>query len=242
VRKSFLVAGVSFILASCSSSAPVYMDPEIIHKKDLTFCVEDIGCFDGAGVVPRRSSYNMELAPREEDSIDRVVFATCHQTKPYLMADLPKVDLPVFGKWFGSKKKGIKWGYLPDAVLEDTGDCDLYVYALDFESEDHAWAVMRTENPKYKLHGRVYCDGDGGRDYSGVSVCDGKAGTYQRIEFREAVQVHTTSKCSEPVRIDAGSYKIKVGKGKCPYLFKSQSGEAHSLVLYGWEGFNFKKR
>ena len=229
-------------LISCSSAPAVYMDPEIIHKKDLTFCVEDIGCFEGAGVVPKRAQYKLEIAPREEDNIDRVVFATCHQTKPYLMVDLPKVDLPFFGQWFGKKKRGVKWDYIPDEILEATGDCDLYIYALDFESEDHAWAVMRMENPKYDLPARIYCDGDGGRNSSGVSVCDGKAGTYQRIEFKQAVQIFHPDKCASPIRLGTGSYKVKLGKGKCPYLFKAKDGKAHSLVNFGWEGFNFKKR
>lgn len=229
-------------IVGCSSSPVIKMDPEVIHKKDLEFCVNGVACFKGAGVVPRSHQYQLEIAPRKEENIERIVFSTCHQTKPFYMEELPIVDLPFFASIFGKKKRGIRWDYIPDPVLEASGDCDLYIYALDFESEDHSWAVMRTQHPKYQLPARITCDGDQGRDSQGVSVCDGRVGTYQRIKFDVPVQFFVPDECPKPIRLDSGEYKIKLAKGKCPYLVRSQEGESHSLLLFGWEHFKFQKR
>lgn len=243
------------LLPGCASfMAPgVKLDPEVIHKKDLTFCETNTGCFEGSGVVPQRSQYNIELAPRNEDNIDKLVFATCHRAKPFYMEELPKVDLPFFGQFFGKKKRGVKYDYIPDPVLEATGDCDLYIYALDQESEDHAWAVMRTEHPKYQLPATVFCDGDLGKDHKGVSVCEGRIGTTQRIVYPEAVRIGWSAvenpivgsaevMCPEPTRLDSGHYEIDVSLGACLYIAETRGGRAHSLLLFGWERFNFKKR
>lgn len=235
-----LLPTLVLVLVSCSSTPSIQMDPEVIHKKDLTFCVDGIGCYSGAGVVPKLEQYRIEVAPKKEESMDRVVFSTCHRTKPYYIEEIPVVDLPFFNKIFGKKKRGISWEYQVDQFLES--ECDLYIYSIDFESEDHSWAVLRMENPKYTLPARLYCDGNGGRDYNGVSVCDGKAGSYQRIDFQRAVQIDTPERCSKPIRISAGHYKFKLDPGKCPYLITAEDGTAHSLLVFGYEEFKFQKK
>lgn len=238
------LTGAILALAIVSCSTPgMILDPDIQHKKDLAFCVKDVACFKGAGVVPSAPEYKLEIGPRNEDNIDRIVFASCHRTNPFYNEELPKVDLPFFGAFFGKKKRGISWDYRPTPGLEDTGDCDLYIYALDFESEDHAWAIMRTEHFKYKLEAILFCNGDGGKDYNGVSVCDAKAGTFQRMEFVGPVNIKTSKSCPMPEKMSEGIYQIKIQKGKCPYLITSLlSKEKHSMLLFGWESFKFEKR
>lgn len=226
----------------CASIPTPPLDPEVMHKKNLTFCVDGVACYQGAGVVPKQESYQLEIAPREDQNVDRVVFSSCHQTKPYYLSELPNVDLPFFKRVFGKKRRGVSWGYIPDPALEATGDCDLYIFAIDFQSEDHAWAVMRSENPRYTLPARITCDGDLGRDYNGVSVCDARVGTYQKLEFAYPVQIQTPDGCPRPIRLDSGRYKLKVSKGKCPYLIQTEDGKAHSFLSFGWEAFDFKKR
>ena len=230
------------LLGGCASPSQLTLNPELEHRKELAFCVGGYGCFIGVGVVPARARYNVELAPRNEDNIDRVIFSTCHRTKPYYNDELPKVDLPLIGKMFGKKKRGFIWEYDPTQGLEDTGDCDLYIYALDYESEDHAWGMLRIQNDKYSLAATLDCNGEGGRMFEGTSVCDAKAGTQQRIKFDRAVSVKTFESCAPFNREAVGEYTFEISKGKCPYLIVAQDGSAHSLLATGWETFKFEKR
>jgi len=187
-------------------------------------------------------NYELEVAPKKEENVDRVVFATCHRTMPFYTEELPNVDLPFFKTVFGKRKRGKRWSYAPTPEIEDTGDCDLYIYALDFESEDHAWGVLRIQNPKYNLGARLFCNGDGGRTYDGVSVCDAKAGTYQQVKFDAPVQIRVRpGECPIPERNDSDYYKWKVEKGKCAYLVTAEDGRAHSMLVFGWEAFKFQK-
>lgn len=228
-------------IAGCSTMQPK-LDPDVEHKKDLTFCVKDVACFPGTGVVEPKHQYKLEIAPRNEENIDRIVFSSCHRTLPFYMEQLPLVELPFLGIKIGKKRRGVQYDYIPTpGDKEDTGTCDLRIYALDFESEDHSWGILRIRNPKYNLPAMLYCNGDGGKTYKGVSVCDAKVGDFQWIEFNEPVNIK--SKCDIPKRLDTGYYEIRVEKGNCPYLIKSlDEKRAHSLIVSGWETFTFQKR
>lgn len=243
-KLEFVAASIFLSLLVACSSASIQLDPNIEHKKDLPFCVSEHACFKGAGSAPKAGEYKIQVSPRDISKIDRIVFATCHRTQPFYIEEIPVVNLPIFGKFFGTKKnsKGVVYDYVPTPGIEDTGDCDLYIYALDFESEDHAWAIFRPEHSKYLLEAYVFCNGDGGKKRPGMSVCDAKAGTIQRVEFDRAVQIKTPKRCPMPVYVSTGIYELEVQKNKCPYLFRAEDGTAHSLLVNGWESFSFQKR
>jgi len=189
------------------------------------------------------NSYHIEVAPREGINVDRIVFATCHRTAAFFTEELEDVDLPFFKKHFGKKRRGKEWTYTPTPGIEDTGNCDLYIFAMDYEdARDHSFAVLRFENQRYKLNAKVYCDGDGGKDRKGVSVCDAKEGTIQQVKYDKPVQIRVRPKqCPIPKRKASGAYQWAMGLGKCDYLATTKDLVGHSMVTYGWKVFRFER-
>ena len=245
---------LAIVLLGCSN-IPVKMDVDIVYKKDLRFCVRDVGCYEGVGVVPRLTEYHLEVSPTEEDQIDRIVFNSCHRNKGFYPEDDDLISLPFFNKWwkdiFGKEdeRKGFLYPYYPSPGLEDKASCPLYIFILDSKSESHAWAVMIPEDPKYQLHATLYCDGQT-NIYKGVSACEGRMDTIQRIKFLEPVHAfvravrmpehQVQSEYTLPKKVGE-FYEWTLGKGACAHLFRTKENKAHSLITWGYQGLRFKK-
>ena len=237
------------VLAIClfgCSSVPVKQDPNVVYKKDIKFCVKDVACYDGIGVVPAMSEYPLEVSPTEEDQIDRIVFNSCHRNKGFYPTSDELVPLGFFKSFwqsvFGKKasRRGFEYLYKPMPGIENSAGCPLYIFILDTESESHAWAVMIPEDPEYQLKGTLICDG-AVNNYNGVSACEGRVGTIQRIKFSQPVQARVRGDSCQPVRYNQGFYDFDIGKGACTYLFTTQSGQKHVMHTWGYSGLRFKK-
>jgi len=233
------------VLVLCPGCASIWapQDPNLEQKLMLRWCTEE-ACHEGAGVVPLRSEYILEIGLRDESKIEEIIFATCHRIRRIPLGELERGKLNWWDKIWGKKREGQKWTYNPSPGIEDTGTCDLRIYTLDSKSEEHAFGIMRIHgNPtKYNLKGFLFCNGDGGKRIEGVSVCSGRAGTRQIIRFQDPVTVvmdDEQTHCKEPYPVELG-LQIILAAGDCSYRFLTIDGRQHSLLTHGWKAIPFK--
>jgi len=64
------------ILAACGS-VPQKLDDNKFYRRDLPFCVEGYGCFEGVTVLPKQSSYTFDVAPKGDANIDLMISTSC---------------------------------------------------------------------------------------------------------------------------------------------------------------------
>lgn len=215
------------ILSACSS-VPQKLDPETFHKRDLPFCVDDIGCFEGVTVLPQRASYTFEVAPKGDANIDLLVATSCHREETF--------EKTASGWFIFQKKNRFKYPYTPAKYIEDDGDCALMMNTLEADKGRHAWMLALFEHPKYQLPATLSCNGQPRRTYQGVSVCQSKVGLSQRIEFDEPVMIEHQANCNVPTRNGTG-YEWKLSEKQCRYTFLGgHTNRMHALVTLGYNG------
>lgn len=226
------------LLTGCGSMPPQRLDPKLQYRNDLPFCVEGYGCFEGAAVLPRQQSYKFELSPKGEAKVDFFVATTCNRNRSFEPGDSGFSWGPL--SWFGRKREGLRYIYVPLEDREDDGDCNLVLHTYEKEKGRHAWAFIRFSHPQYELPATLYCDGEK-IQFGGVSVCQAKSGLKQWAEFPEPVMIMAGKpehggECAAPHKDETGSYVFAVTKEECGYLIQGQSGQRHHMVTIGYEG------
>jgi hypothetical protein len=229
------------LLVGCSS-VPQQLDPQIKYRNDLPFCLENFGCFEGVTVLPRMPTYKFEIAPKGNAKIDLLVVTTCNRNKTFEPGD-PGFFWGVlegFSKFFGKKREGMKYLYVPIPGKEDDGDCPLVLHTYEKELGRHAWAMIKFEHPKYELPATLFCDGDT-INFGGVSLCQGKTGLTQWARFPEPVMIEPGvtekgEKCPMPKKDDTGDYAFRIAKDECGYTVRGISGRYHDLTTTGYVG------
>lgn len=243
IREKNFIQGIFFILLMTGcSSVPQRLDTNLFYRNDLPFCVENYGCFEGTTVLPRMPQYKFELSPKGDASVDFFVATTCNRNRTFEPGDPGFIwgALEGFLKFFGKKKEGLKYLYVPLPGMEDDGDCPLILHTYEKEKGRHAWAFIRFEHPKYNLPATLYCDGDS-RNFGGISICQAKAGLKQWASFPEPVMIQpgVTEKgnaCDMPKKDETGNYVFRITKEECGYSVRGQSGRKHDMITIGYEG------
>lgn len=231
--KEAITLTLLLLFMSGCSSIPQKLDPDKFYKRDLPFCVSDIGCYEGTAVIPKKDFYAFEVAPKGDASVDMLVLDSCH--REFTKEGSEKTVLGFFGKIFGKKKEGYQIQYMPIPGIEDDGDCTIRINTFEKDKGRHAWAVIRSQHEKYQLPATIYCNGEVRNEY-GVSLCQSKAGLTQKIEFPEKVQIITDEKCELPKKSPSGGYEWKITHGECGYTVRGESGRIHDLLTIGFEG------
>lgn len=219
-------------LVGCTS-IPQKLDPKLLYKRDLPFCVKDVGCYEGTAVLPARAAYDFEIAPKGGAEIDLLVLDTCH--REFSEQGNLKTNLGFFEKIFGRKSQGWKFSYIPIQGIEDDGDCSLRIATYEKSKGRHAWAIVRFEHEKYQLPMQLVCNGMVTQE-NGVSICQSKAGLSQQMRFTEPVMISADPGCEMPVKGNKAGYEWKINLGECGYTIKGQSGKIHDILAYGYEG------
>jgi len=217
----------SVIMCGCST-IPQKLDPKKFYRRDLPFCVENLGCFEGVTVLAKRDSYKFEVEPKGGADIDLMVATTCHRED--------STESTESGWFIFQSNNKYEYTYRPVAGKEDTGDCPLRINTYEKDKGRHAWAMIYFEHPKFKMPATVTCMGRV-YNYNGVSVCQSKRFLSQRIRFPWPVQWGTPAKhCAEPERVSSGVYDIKPDIGECVYVIRSEKNLKHLFATISYEG------
>lgn len=230
------------LLASGCGSFPQKLNPDVRYRNDLPFCVEGFACFEGVTVLPRMAQYKFEISPKGDAEVDLLVVTTCNRNKTFERGE-PGAGwgfLSYFGKFFGKKKEGFTYLYVPIPGKEDTGDCPLMLQTYEKRKGRHAWSLIKFEHPKYTLPATLYCDGEI-KQSTGSSICQGKTGLTQWVKFRERVMIEPgiterDTMCSMPKRDSTGDYAWQITNEECGYTVRGESGRLHDLTATGYTG------
>lgn len=221
-----LVWLAALTLVGCSS-LPQKLDTEIYYRRDLPFCVEGYGCFEGLTTLPRQDSYTFEIAPKGDADIDLLVVTTCHRNTSF--------EKTSSGWFIFQKKNRFKYVYTPNPLIEGDGDCSLVFQTFEKAAGRHAWAVILFRHPKYSLPATLYCDG-AVIGVEGVGGCQSKEGLRQGISFPEPVMIEADAKCPVPYRGGGPIYEWPIGYKQCGYTFRGESGRLGTLFTSGFRG------
>lgn len=224
--KSVLFLSAALLLAGCGS-APQPLKTDVFYKRDLPMCVYGVGCFDGVAVVPARTSYSIEAAPKEEASIDLMIVNSCHREETF--------EKTASGWFIFKNKRRFRFDYTPIPALENDGLCTLRVTTVEKEKGRHAWGIIRFQHSDYRLSATNYCNGQV-YTLDGISACQSKAGLTQRIRFSEPVMVEGDKDCPAMRKTADGSYEYEIKSGECGYTITNRLGEIHDLLTIGYEG------
>lgn len=223
----FFLALALFVVG-CSSVTPQRLDPEKFYRRDLPFCAEDIGCFEGVTVLPKKSFYKFDIQPKGPADIDLLLATTCHREDSFEKTD---------SGWFIFKtKKRFQYLYSPVQGIEDDGICPLRINVFEKDKGRHSWSLVYFENPRFELPATVTCNGTKAT-YNGVSVCQSKVGLVQRIDFGRVVEWGSVNEmCAKPRRVQQGLYELAFNKGECNYVIRDEFNNYHHFGTVGYDG------
>lgn len=245
-------------LISCSTPTPQKLNPSVYYKNDI--CVKytrdvnkhgEVGTWYrnkvkrkfrlfrkdrryqeivmcGVGVLPEDISYDLEIT--HSSKLNFFAMNTCHRE---ITTENPDRGL--------RKKNGvINLDYKP--TLEKGKACPLYLAAYNRQGR-HGWGTFAFEDSKYQLPANVECNGDE-IYFNGVSICQSRYGTLQKITFPEEViaakpvngPAQRKKDCPELNTVDNKTFEFILPPRECFYGFiGKESLKSHKLYTIGYE-------
>ncbi len=188
------------------------------YMMDVPFSVNG-KAFVGVGVAPKAESYKIEIKyPYGKISV--LTLETCHR------------NLPI-------QNDGTKASFLfIPSQFELDDNCALDIGVYNSKSQD-AWGRLQFERDDATLSAFVECNGQQ-ISAKGVSLCESKVGTVQRISFSKPVKVKMAPNCkidALPPIANTWDFEYMVQKGYCYYTFSDDDGNYHEHTIRGWETF-----
>lgn len=207
------------LLSACSSVNQV-LDPNVFYKRDIEIEVNGQKR-EGVSVTAKAESYNIILRPKAD--LDLVLLKTCH--REFTGEKLSSGFL---------SSKAFKYNYVPMKGIEDLGSCPLRIDVFESGKGRHSWAMLDFESPDLTIKGKMTCNGFEVH-FSGVSICQGKAETTQRVEFTEAVRF-APSNCDAPDKISEFIWDFHLSFGECLFYFDNKQGNIGRITTIGYSG------
>lgn len=223
----------AFLLSGCSTeflSRPK-LDPKINYQRDIVFHVSFLSggkwspeyLINGMGVMPEADSYKIKVLP--PGKADMITITSCHREEK--MAN-PEKD----GMFKGT------YSFQIDLVqgLESKRTCPIDIGVYEKEAGRHGFATMAISTEREKLPALTKCNGRV-KQYSGVSVCQAKAGLLQRYEFKVPVDIATIPGCEIRPSPDGLNWEFVMPQGSCTIYFieKKNPDNIHQANLFGYE-------
>lgn len=204
---------LGLVLIGCSNvSQP--LDIRADYQRDIIFKVNG-KTIKGVGVVPFSISYDLQI-DYNYGKINLLTFSTCHREIP-----------------LENQENRVGYLFFPSDI-EKSDSCSLKISIYDLKGRD-AWGLLLFERPDANLVAIIQCNGDMVKA-KGVSVCQSKVGTVQKIIFATPVKMEALPGCKITQKVD-NQFEYEVTKGFCYISFKSAQGEIHDHTIYGYDHF-----
>ncbi len=199
------------------------LDPKIFYKRDMEVKVNGYQA-EGVLAVPYAEKYKFDIDAKGK--LDLFTFTTCHREQTREQAG---------GKSWFSNKKSRKFEYNPAPIEAGPLACPAHLGGYEIGKGRHSWAFVDFGNPDLKLPAYLSCNGSQG-NFTGVSVCQSKAGLLQRIEFTEPV-LYPEKPCAKLKTNDDMRFEFAMPKGECVIRFVTKTGDEmwHRITLLGYE-------
>lgn len=236
IKNILLFLFALILINSCSSSSiPDKLDPSIIYKRDMLIKIDGVESY-GVMVVPLKTKHDLHIIAQGD--LDLFTFTTCHREETAENAWNVTERSGLFRRRI-EKKREIKMEYKP-TPLEQSGGCPIYLGGYEEEKGRHSWGVIDFETPEATLPATLHCNG---QRYSGngVSICQGRMGLIQMIEFPSTVVVIPSKGC-ELGMTRGNVFKFPLPRGECVYAFMELSTDRiHRLTTIGYELIPIRK-
>lgn len=228
--KMFLLIA-ALMLCGCSAleRSGVSIGGDAFPKRDVQLEFEGQR-FTGVAVLPARDAYTITMEFPGE--LNLFTFGDCHM-------DHSEEDAGS-GEWLRKKNK-ITYKYAPRFPKEGEY-CPVIIGGYEASTEArNAWGFIDFESRKETLPAHLECNG-GVIEANGVSVCQAKAGLWQRVTFPVEVDISPDEACPMAKSDDSKTFKFKIAKGFCVYAFVSKDGkQRHRLSTLGYDKILIRK-
>lgn len=245
-------------LVACSTTTPQKLNPTVYYKNDICITyTRDVAkhgealtwyrnkvkrnfrlfrrgktyqeiTMCGVGVLPNDESYDLDV--EHSSKLNFFAMNTCHR----------EVTTENPDRGFRKKNGNYSLNYKP--TLEKGKACPLYLAAYNKKGR-HGWGTFAFESPKYALPAVMECNGDE-INFQGVSICQSRYGTIQRIEFPEEVlpaepvdgPAQRKNPCPKLATKDNKVFEFIMPRRECFYGFiGKESLKEHKLYTVGYE-------
>lgn len=197
--------------------------PNVTYKFDIKGTVNGVA-FDGVGVVPYSTDYQMNIVSRVD--VDMLLINSCHRSIQFPSA----IELG----WF-DKKRGFAYDFQPNE-MENNGSCLVKISSLNKDSNtENAWAILDFQTPESTLPSTQQCNGDYSSS-TGVSICQSKTGLVESIKFTVPVEMASSAPCPFTTK-DNYSWKYQIADGVCVVDFH-EIASPHRKHRHTSVGFN----
>lgn len=215
----FLILFIIYAVAGCATGAGDQKteQPFYHYRAELTF---KFGPYFYDGMVPVKVTGPIDIQIYSPITLNRVEVSTCSRHE--VIRNTAK-------GWFDKVSNTMTYHYVPTAK-ELEPDCPVFFQAYN-DHVQKAWGMVGN-NTDEGLRGHVDCNGQG-VDYSGLTMCQTKAGLEQQLTFKVPVEFEATELCSIKSK-DSKTFDIRSGVGICKAVF-SDGEHSHSLLLLGYD-------
>lgn len=110
----------------------------------------------------------------------------------------------------------------------------MFISSYEKDKGRHSFGIIEFKRDQYKLKFVLECDGNKTSD-KGVSICQGKLGTTQRISFESPTKFASSDRCKDGVKQIGNIFDVKIKKDLCVFTFKNEAGEFARLTTFGFE-------
>lgn len=199
------------VLLGCSHMPQQETSPDIKYKltSEIKVKAEDTHYFNGIGVVPKKSSYEIRI--ESNGYMDQLRVNSCSREIP--LSDVGSSE------WIEFK---------PDDYFEGVGRyCPLYITGLEQKKERHTFGMILFHHPKYKLRTKVVCNG-AVREFEGVGFCQNRQG------LPAAILLDKPFKYESSCHLKIKDGKFIIPGGECVVYIGNQDGKFR-LTTYGYE-------
>jgi len=216
VKTALIVILCLFIMQLFLGCASVYqkLDSATYYKRDI-FLEVNGQVFEGVGVPKRALSYKIKVKAR--GTIDMITVRSCHREFAY--------EEPSKG-WF-SKGNTFEFVYTPIPGIEDGSGCLLDIGTFEKDKGRHGWGLLSFEGKNEQTNAALKCNGQFLKSTHSVSVCQGREGTLQEIQFDHRVKVSPDAGCKTMMTKDERRYQFTVSPKECNYYFCGVIGDCH---------------
>lgn len=171
---------------------------------------------DGVLVIPSAKRHDFKVVAKGPMSL--YTFTSCHR----------EVAIENMAK----EAQGF---FTPVPGIEDVGGCAVELGGYDKKNGKHSWGFVDFETSEANLPAVMKCNGEVVNS-KGVSVCQSRAGLYQRIEFPVPV-VTATASCGKIIPKEEDKVlEFALPKGQCVFAIREKGGgRMHRLTTIGYE-------
>lgn len=204
-----VIACALMMITGCATTSVTTTQPGVAYKYDIKGTINGAP-FDGVGVVPYSSAYDMKITSRVD--VDLLTVTSCHRDF--------SVESAITLGWFQAKR-GYDYKYNPAPGIEDVGSCLVRFGAYNESQGQNAWGVVDFETPDTTLPAENICN-EQDMSTNGVSICQSRVGLIQRLKFSSPVKQAVKSldpKCVFSAPSDGMTWEYMTPTGECVIAF-----------------------